>query len=55
MIDFTKSARSAVTLAATLALATVALPAAPAYAADVTLTETGSTLLFPLLKFKLEF
>jgi phosphate transport system substrate-binding protein len=50
MIDFTKSARSAVTLAATLALATVALPAAPAYAADVTLTETGSTLLFPLFK-----
>src|SRR5580692_2234721 len=50
MIDFTKSARSAVTLAATLALATIALPAAPAHADDVSLTETGSTLLFPLFK-----
>jgi phosphate transport system substrate-binding protein len=50
MTDFTKSACPAITLAAALALATLALPAAPARADDLTLVETGSTLLFPLFK-----
>jgi phosphate transport system substrate-binding protein len=50
MTNFTKSACPAVTFAAALALAAVALPAAPARADDLTLVETGSTLLFPLFK-----
>jgi phosphate transport system substrate-binding protein len=48
MTDFTNSACPAITLAAALALATVALPAAPARADDLAFVETGSTLLFPL-------
>jgi hypothetical protein len=50
MTDFTKSACPAITLAAALAIATIAFPAAPARADDLTLVETGSTLLFPLFK-----
>jgi phosphate transport system substrate-binding protein len=50
MTDFTKSACPAITLAAALAIATIAFPTAPARADDLTLVETGSTLLFPLFK-----
>ncbi len=49
MTDF-KSAGSAVALAAAVALTALALPTAPARADDVSLVETGSTLLLPLFK-----
>jgi phosphate transport system substrate-binding protein len=47
-IDPTRSIASARTLAAALMLGCVTLPAASAQAEDVSLVETGSTLLYPL-------
>src|ERR1700761_7385969 len=40
--------KHATILAATLAFGLLALPAASAHADEITLTETGSTLLYPL-------
>ena len=50
MTDFRNSACPTIALAAAFALTTLALPISAARADDVSLVETGSTLLFPLFK-----